>query len=78
MGANAQKLPSCLENQGPSLTIFDAPNVCRDFMAKCQLLAQHPDPEVSKRAIEMGNDAKQLLDAIMASADQLLAISEPA
>lgn len=74
MGANAQKSPSCLENQEPGLTIFDAPNVCRDFMAKCQSLAQHPDPEVAKKATEMRDDAKRMLDAIMASANQILAM----
>lgn len=74
MSANAQKLPSYSENPEPSLTIFDAPNVCRDFMAKCQSLAQHPDPEVAKKAAEMRDDAKRMLDAIMASADQILAI----
>jgi hypothetical protein len=74
MSANAQKSPSCSESQEPSLTIFDAPNVCRDFMAKCQSLAQHPDPEVAKKATEMSNDAKQMLDAIMASASLILAM----
>ena len=42
-------------------------------MAKCQSLAQHPDPEVAKKAMEMVADAKKMLDAIMASADQVLA-----
>ena len=74
MGANARKLPSCSESPETNLTIFDAPNVCRDMMAKCQVLIKHADPEVSKLAAEIHDGAKGMLDAIVASVDQILAL----
>ncbi len=74
MNANAQKSSSCLANQDESLTIFDAPNVCQELMDKCQLLAAHSDPVVAKLAGEIGLDAKRMLDAIVASVDQILAM----
>lgn len=54
------------------LTIFDAPNVCRDIMAKSEALAKHPDPTVAKTAESIGKDAKQMLDLILSATEQLL------
>ena len=73
MKDNNSKSNSCSESQGENLTIFDAPNVCREMIAKCDLLAMHPDPAVAKVGAEVGCDAKRMLDAIIASIDQLLA-----
>ena len=76
MNANARKSRPFSENPEQSLTVFDAPNVCRQFMDKCQSLESHADPEVAKIAAEMRAEAKQMLDAIVASVDQLLALED--
>ena len=75
MGASRQKSNSYLANQEAGLTIYDAPNVCRDLMDKCQLLAKHADPEVVKIANAMYDDAKRMLDAIVGSVDQLVELA---
>lgn len=74
MGANARKSNLCSENQEAGLTIFDAPNAARDIMAKCQALMKHSDPEVVKLVGEIHDDAKRMLDAIMGSVEQILAV----
>jgi hypothetical protein len=83
MNARKPKLDSSLESASDSLTIYDAPNVCRDIMARCQTLASRLDSEVgnSPGALEMaaevrdiGENAKRMLDAIMASVDKILAM----
>lgn len=76
MSDRNKKSNLCLANGEDSLTIFDAPNVCRDFIAKAQDLANHPDPSVANSARDMVAVAKQLLDAILQSADELLALQE--
>lgn len=73
MKDSKERSSSCSPKTEENLTIFDAPNVCRELMAQCDDLAKHPDPAVAKAALEMAANAKQMLDAIVASADQLLA-----
>lgn len=41
-------------------------------MAKCQSLAER-EPTLAKEIREIGDDAKRMLDAIVASVDQILA-----
>lgn len=74
LSAKRQKLDSYSENANDGLTIFDAPNVCREIMAKCQSLAERAEPEMAKEIRGIGDDAKRMLDAIVASTDQLLAM----
>lgn len=76
MSAKRQKSDSYSENANEGLTIFDAPNVCRQIMAKCQSLAERADiaPDVATEIRAIGDEAKQMLDAIVASADQILAM----
>jgi len=74
MSAKRQKLDCYLENANDGLTIYDAPNVCREIIAKCQSLAGRVDPDIAKEILEIGEDAKRMLDAIVASVDQILAI----
>lgn len=67
------KSASSSANRSDGLTIFDAPNVCREMMAKCSTLAKQADPAVAKGLAEIEADAKRMLDAIVASVDLLLA-----
>ena len=74
MSAKRQKLDSCSENANDCLTIYDAPNVCREIMAKCQTLAERVEPELAAEVRDIGDKTKQMLDAIMASVDKILAM----
>lgn len=76
MAAKSTKSSSCSESPAEGLTIYDAPNVCRELMANCQSLAQHDDPAVAKLGQAMALQARQMLDAIVGSVDQLLALAE--
>lgn len=78
MTAKRQKLDSCSESANDALTIYDAPNVCREIMAKCQSLAERAEPGIAAEIAEIGNKTKQMLDAIMASVDKILAMEEVA
>jgi hypothetical protein len=63
-----------------SVTIYDAPNVCRGMMAACAELARRLEnkPELAAEIREIGDDVKRMLDAIIASVDQILAIETAA
>jgi hypothetical protein len=74
MNANAEKSNSYSANPAENLTIFDAPNACQGIIDKCQSLIRHPDPALAKLGQEIEADAKQMLDAIVASVDQILAV----
>lgn len=74
MSAKRQKLDSYSENANDGLTIYDAPNVCREIMAKCLALADRAEPETAAELREIGGDVKRMLDAIMASVDKILAM----
>ena len=74
MDAKKQKSQSYSPQDSGSLTIYDAPNVCREMMAKCQSLAARVEPEIAEEITAIGNDAKRMLDAIVASVDQILAM----
>jgi len=72
MTAKRQKLDSCSENANADLTIYDAPNACREIMAKCQSLAERVEPELAAEVRGIGDDVKRMLDAIVASVDKIL------
>ena len=72
MTARKPKLDSYSESANDALTIYDAPNVCREIMAKCQTLAERVEPGLKADALEIGDMAKRMLDAIMASVDKIL------
>ena len=74
MNARKPKLDSYLENANDALTIYDAPNVCREIMAKCQALAERVEPSIAVEIREVGDKTKQMLDAIVASVDKILAM----
>ena len=74
MSARKQKSDSYSENANDALTIYDAPNVCRDIMAKCETLAERVEPGLKADVLDIGADAKRMLDAIMASVDKILAM----
>ena len=74
MSARRQKLDSYSENANEGLTIYDAPNVCREMMARGEELAGSDNPEVASAGREMADFARRMLDAIVASTDQLLAM----
>ena len=74
MSARRRKSDSYSENANAELTIYDAPNVCREIMAKCQSLAERADPELANEIRSIGDDAKRMLDAIVASVDKILAM----
>jgi hypothetical protein len=42
-------------------------------MAKCQSLAERAEPELADEIRSVGDDVKRMLDAIVASVDQILA-----
>lgn len=66
------KSGSCSESPS-SLTIFDAPNVCREMMAKLDSLAGRVEPTLANEVRQIEADAKRMLDAIVNSVDELLA-----
>lgn len=72
MNARKPKLDSYSENANDALTIYDAPNVCREIMAKCQSLAERVEPGLKADVLDIGEKTKQMLDAIMASVDKIL------
>jgi len=74
MNARKPKLDSYLENANDDLTIYDAPNVCREIMAKCQTLAGQVEPNLAAEILGIGEKTKQMLDAIVASVDKILAM----
>jgi hypothetical protein len=82
LSARRQKLDSYSENANAGLTIFDAPNVCREIMAKCELLARRVEDYghdeiaagIASEIRGVGENAERMLDAIVASVDQILAI----
>lgn len=74
MSARRKKLDSYSENANDALTIYDAPNVCREIMAKCQSLVGRVEPDIANEIQGIGDDAKRMLDAIIASVDQILAM----
>lgn len=74
MSAKRQKLLSYSESANDCLTIYDAPNVCREIMAKCQTLAERVEPEHRAAVLEIAAHTKQMLDAIVASVDKILAM----
>lgn len=86
MSARKRKSNSYSETANVGLTIFDAPNVCREIMAKCELLAQQVEEsghdeiaaEIATKIREIGGNAEKMLDAIVASVDQILAIEQNA
>lgn len=67
------KSDSCSESPGESLTIYDAPNVCREMMAKLDSLAGRVEPTLANEVRQIEADAKRMLDAIVNSVDELLA-----
>lgn len=73
MSDKKRKSDSYSESPGESLTIFDAPNVCREMMAKLDLLAKQVDPTLANDVWAIHSDAKRMLDAIVNSVDDLLA-----
>jgi len=74
MSARKPKLDSCSESANEGLTIYDAPNVCREIMAKCQTLAEQVEPSIAAEIRDVGEKTKQMLDAIVASVDKILAM----
>jgi len=78
MNARKPKLDSYSENASADLTIYDAPNVCREIMARCQSLAERVEPELAAEVRGIGEDVKKMLDAIVASVDKILAMEEAA
>jgi len=72
MNARKPKLDSYSENANADLTIYDAPNVCREIMAKCQSLAERVEPGAAAEIRGIGDDVKKMLDAIVASVDKIL------
>jgi len=74
MSARKPKLDSYLESANEGLTIYDAPNVCREIMAKCQTLAEQVEPSIAAEIRDVGEKTKQMLDAIVASVDKILAM----
>lgn len=74
MTAKKPKLDSYSESANDYLTIYDAPNVCREIMARCQTLAEQVEPGLKAEVLDIGEKTKQMLDAIMASVDKILAM----
>ena len=74
MSARKPKLDSYSESANEGLTIYDAPNVCREIMAKCQTLAEQVEPSIAAEIRDVGEKTKQMLDAIIASVDKILAM----
>lgn len=74
MSARKPKLDSYSESANEGLTIYDAPNVCREIMAKCQTLAEQVEPSIAAEIRDVGEKTKQMLDAIVASVDKILAM----
>jgi hypothetical protein len=74
LSVRKRKSDSYSENANDGLTIFDAPNVCREIMAKCESLAERAEPEIAGEIRKIGDDAQRMLDAIVASTDQILAM----
>lgn len=80
MSAKRKKSNSYSENANVGLTIYDAPNVCREIMAKCESLARRVEeadheetPAIASEIRGIGESAEKMLDAIVASVDQILA-----
>lgn len=86
MSARKRKSNSCSETANVGLTIFDAPNVCREIMARCQSLANRLEDEygseidesLAQEARAIRAEAEKMLDAIVASVDQILAVETAA
>jgi hypothetical protein len=84
LSVRKQKSDSYSENANVGLTIFDAPNVCREIMGKCELLARQVEHEgqsetaaaIANEIRAIGKNTEQMLDAIVASVDQILAIQQ--
>jgi hypothetical protein len=82
LSAKRQRSDSYSETANEGSTIFDAPNVCREIMAKCQSLAERVEraqgeethSNIANEIRAIGDDAKKMLDAIVASTDRLLAM----
>jgi hypothetical protein len=86
LSAKKRKSSSYSENANVGLTIYDAPNVCREIMAKCELLARQIENEcqsetgaaIASEIRSVGENTERMLDAIIASVDQILAIETAA
>jgi hypothetical protein len=78
MSVKNKKSSSSSSRNGSSLTIYDAPNACRELMALAdQVVAAKTLEEAQALGQKMGPKAKLMLDAIVASIDQLMLLPAP-